>query len=205
MTSATRVVLCRHGEPEPSAHARFCGAIDVGLSAVGKAEAGALAAGLVAEAPAALYTSPARRALETARRIGSSLGLGPIVESKLREIDFGEVDGLRYDEVGAARPGFYGEWLRTPTRVRFPGGECFADLQRRALEALSTVTAQYERRTTVVVTHAGVIRSLLAAWLSLPDDAIFRIDQRYGSVNVVDWLDGTPVVRLINGLPGSSA
>ena len=47
--------------------------------------------------------------------------------------------------------------------------------------------------------NAGAIRALLAAWLHIADDAIFRIDQRYGSVNVVDWIDGVPLVRLVNG------
>jgi alpha-ribazole phosphatase len=203
--STTRVVVCRHGEPDSSAFGRFCGAIDAGLSPVGESEADALAAGLVAEAPAALYTSPARRALQTAERIGVRLGLEPIVEPRLRELDFGEVDGLRFEEVAAQRPELYGEWLRAPTQVRFPGGECYVDLQRRALEALSGITTLHRGGTTVAVTHAGVIRALLAAWLSLPDEAVFRIDQRYASVNVVDWLEGTLVLRLVNGPPASLA
>jgi broad specificity phosphatase PhoE len=98
---ATRVVLCRHGEPDESALGRFCGAFDVGLSTAGEAEADALGAALVAEAPSAVYTSPARRALETAARIGPILGLDPILEPGLRELDFGQVDGLMYDEVAA--------------------------------------------------------------------------------------------------------
>ncbi len=203
--SATRLILCRHGEPDESARGRFCGAIDVGLSPRGELEADALGAGFVAASPAAVYTSPMRRSRETAVRIGSALGLDPIADERLREIDFGEVDGLTFAEVEVARPDLYADWLRTPTLVRFPGGECFADLQGRAVEAATELTARHVDRTVVVATHAGVIRSLLAAWLSLPDEALFRIDQRYGSVNVVDWLDGTPVLRLINGLPGSAA
>ena len=202
MTGPTRLVLCRHGEPEPSARGRFCGAIDVGLSDTGRAEADALAAGLAAAAPTALYSSPARRAVQTARPIGVGLGLDVVVAPGLREIDFGEVDGLTFAEVEASQPVLYDEWLRAPTRVRFPGGECYADVKRRALETLAGI-AQVEG-TAVLVTHAGVIRALLGAWLSLPDDAIFRIDQRYGSVNVVDWIDGGPVIRLLNGLPGLS-
>ena len=199
----TRVALCRHGEPDASALGRFCGAIDVGLSAVGEAEARALAGSLAGAQAEALYTSPARRALETSGPIGDRLTLEPIMEPRLRELDFGEVDGLPYEDVAAHRPELYAEWLRAPTQVRFPGGECYGDLQRRTLAALSAITTRHEQATTVVVTHAGVIRALLGAWLSLPDEAVFRIDQRYGSVNVVDWLDGAPVVRIVNGPPAS--
>ncbi len=201
--SATRVVLCRHGETDPSALGRFCGELDAGLSPRGAAEADALAAALVGELPVALFTSPARRARETAERIGSRLGLEPIVEPRLREIDFGELDGLPFEEVEARWPELYGEWLRAPTRVQFPGGECYRDLRRRAVDALADVTALHPGRTAVIVTHAGVIRALIATWLSLPDEAVFRIDQRYASVNVVDWPDGTPVLRLLNGPPTS--
>jgi broad specificity phosphatase PhoE len=201
--SATRIVLCRHGETEASAQGRFCGALDVGLSVTGKAEAAQLAACFRPGAALALYTSPARRAFETAGPIGESLGLHPLVEPMLRELDFGEVDGLRYEEVAMQRPELYDEWLRSPTHVRFPGGECYADLQRRAVEALSALTARHEGEAAIVVTHAGVIRALLATWLSVPDEFVFRIDQRYGSVNIVDWLDGIPVVRLVNGPPAT--
>jgi broad specificity phosphatase PhoE len=50
-----------------------------------------------------------------------------------------------------------------------------------------------------------VIRTLLTYWLAMPDEALFRIDQAHGSVNVVDWQDGTPLVRLVNGSPASLA
>ena len=201
--STTRIVLCRHGETEAAARGRFCGALDVGLSPAGRDEAARLAAGV--GAAAALYSSPARRALETADPIGQRVGLEPIIEPRIRELEFGEVDGLPYEQVAALRPELYDEWLGAPTRVHFPGGECYADLRGRAVEAVSELVSKHEGETVLIVTHPGVIRALLAAWLLLPDEAVFRIDQRYGSINVVDWLNGTPVVRLLNGRPGSTA
>ena len=50
----------------------------------------------------------------------------------------------------------------------------------------------------MVVTHGGVIRAGLAAWLELPDHAIFRLDQRYCGVTVVEWIGDEPVVRVLN-------
>ena len=191
-----RIVLCRHAEPEASARGRFCGASEVGLSAAGRAEAADLARGL-GGAPS-LYSAPAPRATQTARPLGE-----PVVDERLRELDFGSFDGLTFDEAAAGWPDVYAEYLRAPTRVRFPGGETFAELRARALDVAGDVLGSLGDRTAVLVTHAGVIRALLAAWLCLPDEAVFRIDQRYAAVNVIDWPDGTPVVRLLNAPPGT--
>ncbi len=197
----TRVVLCRHGEPEAAASGRFCGALDVGLSPRGEAQARALSA-LDADV---LYTSPARRCLETARPVASRLAVEPIVEPRLRELEFGELEGVPYDEAAERWPEVYDEWLRTPTGVRFPGGERYAELRSRACEALAEIVRRHDGATAAVITHAGVIRALLADVLSLPDEALFRVDQRYGAVNVFEWLEGTAVVRLVNGSPASLA
>jgi broad specificity phosphatase PhoE len=188
----TRLVLCRHGEAEDAA-GRFCGSFDPALSATGRRQAEALAAVL---GESALYSSPARRALETARAMGRE----PIVDPDLRELDFGEAEGLSYEEVAERWPDLYTAWLRAPTEVRFPVGEPFADFRARVLAALARI-----ERDAVVVTHGGVIRTALAHWLGMPDDAIFRIDVSHGAVNVVDWQVGTPLVRLVNGSPANLA
>jgi broad specificity phosphatase PhoE len=187
----TRLVLCRHGEAEGAA-GRFCGSFDPALSAAGRRQAAALAA-VVGES--ALYSSPARRALETA----AAMGREPIVEQDLRELDFGEAEGLTYDDVAERWPDVYAAWLRAPTEVRFPVGEAFADFRARVLAALGRIEDG------VVVTHGGVIRTALAHWLDMPDDAIFRIDVGHGAVSVVEWQDGTPLVRLVNAPPASLA
>jgi broad specificity phosphatase PhoE len=51
----------------------------------------------------------------------------------------------------------------------------------------------------VVVTHGGVVRAGLAEWLSMPGAAIFRLDQHYCGITIVEWLGDTPIVRLMNG------
>jgi broad specificity phosphatase PhoE len=184
-----------------AARGRVCGRLDVGLSPAGEAQADRLAASLSSERPSALYASPVRRALETAEQLGSALRLEPRLDPRLRELDFGELDGLTYEEAAERWPELYETWMRTPTEVRFPGGESFADLKHRAIEVISGIVAAHAGETVVVVAHAGVIRALLVDWLSMPDEALFRIEQRYASVNVVEVLDGAVNVRLVNGAP----
>jgi len=199
----SRLVLVRHAEPAEDARGLCYGSLDVGLSAEGTRHAAELAAVLAGVKCDAVYTSPRMRALDTARPIAAAHELAPVVVDDLREIDFGDFEGRRYEEIEQTEPELYRAWMETPTRVRFPGGESYADLRVRALRALDTIRSAHD--CALVVTHGGVARAGLAAWLGMPDEAIFRLAQDYGGITVVDWLDGAPLVRLLNGTPASLA
>lgn len=195
---ATRVVLVRHAETEESARGRCYGRLDVRLSPRGLRQAQGLAAALADLPLAAVYASPLARALETARPIAAARGLEPAVGEALGELDFGELEGLRYDEIEAERPELFRAWMDDPARVRFPGGEGLSDLRARVLPALEEIRARHEREAVAVVAHGGVVRIVLAEALGLEDGALFRLDQAEGGVSVVDWLDGAPLVRVAN-------
>ena len=174
----TTLVLCRHAEAGNAEQARV------------------LAASLAALAPAAVYTSPLARAAETAVAIAAVHGLTPVRVDDLREIDFGDADGLAFDDLPySLQHGL----LNEPAGVHFPGGESYFELQERVCSALAQIVTDHSGRTVVVVSHAGSIRAALAGWLSMPGEASFRIDQRHAAVNVVDWHEGVPIVRLVNG------
>ena len=168
---------------------RCYGSLDVGLSDAGRAHARELADGVPA---GIVWTSPRLRARETAAALASS----PLVDDGLRELDFGDFEGRTFDEIAASEPELYRTWMETPTRMRFPGGESYADLKTRALRSLERIWSEGDA---VVVTHGGVIRAGLAAWLGIPDEWIFRIDLRYGGITIVDLVEGSPIVRMVNG------
>jgi alpha-ribazole phosphatase len=192
----TRVILLRHAEPADDARGRCYGRLDVGLSAAGFEHARRLPASLSPLDYDAVYTSPRVRARQTAEPLASARGLSPVIDDELRELDFGELEGRRYEEIEASEPELYRAWMETPTRVRFPGGESYADLRVRGLRALERIRARHDAA--LVVTHGGIIRAALADWLGMPDEAIFRLDQSYCGTSVVEWLDGVPIVRLLN-------
>jgi len=200
--AATRLVLVRHAEPDGPALGRVCGRTDVPLGAAGRRRADALGVALAASPLAAVYASPLARALETARPIAAAQGLEPVTCDDLRELDFGDVDGLRFEEVETRYPELARAWTETPASVRFPGGESLADLRARVLPAVAAIRARHRAAAVAIVAHAGVLRVVLADALGLPDDAFFRLDQAHGGVSVVDWLADTPVVRVVNAAAG---
>jgi broad specificity phosphatase PhoE len=174
-----RLVLCRH-------------------AAAGDTDGAARLAAVLAKLDvAAVYTSPLGRAVETARAVAAPHGLSPAVQEDLREIELGDVEGLQFEDFPSE---LQEALLDAPATVHFPGGESYQELQVRVVAALDELVVQHGGQTVVVVSHAGAIRAALATWLSVAPEASFRIDQSFGSVNIVDWFDGTPFVRLVNGM-----
>jgi alpha-ribazole phosphatase len=146
----------------------------------------------------AVYTSGLRRALETAQFLAAPSGLTPRVHPALRELDFGEWEGCSYDDIAAAEPALYREWMESPTTIRFPGGECFADLRARVLPALMEIRQRHAGSVVAIVAHAGVTRVVLAGALGMRDEEIFQLDQDYGALSVIDWFGETALVRVVN-------
>jgi alpha-ribazole phosphatase len=195
----TRLLLIRHAEPEAEARGRCYGTLDIGLSDGGLRQADRLARALAQNGLAAIYTSPRRRALQTAAALGRVHGLAPVVDERLCEIDFGDFEGRTYEEIEREHPELFRRWMETPTEIEFPNGESYERFQARALLALASILERHRGDTVAVVSHGGIARAILADCLSIPDAGIFRIDQSYGALSIVDWLDGVPIVRLING------
>jgi alpha-ribazole phosphatase len=196
---ATRLILIRHPEPVQSADGRCYGSLDVELSAAGLTHAERLARTLVQARLAGVFTSPRSRARAAAEAIAAPHGLPAVAVDDLRELDFGELEGRLYDDIRRELPDLYRRWMDAPTTVRFPGGEGYPDLRRRAVTAVDRLRAGHAGRAFAVVTHGGVARAVLAAALAMPDEAVFAIDQSYGAVNVIDWFGDRPLVRAVNG------
>lgn len=172
-----RIILIRHAEPAKSARGRAIGRTDVGLSREGAGRARELAAALVADR---VVSSPAKRARSTAAPIARACGVDLEIEEDIREIDFGEVDGQTFASIERARPDLYARWMRSPTAVAFPDGENWTELRERSTAALERLALTGERRTTIAVTHLGVILAILGRVLGLPDEEVFGLTIEHG-------------------------
>jgi broad specificity phosphatase PhoE len=190
----TTVWLIRHAEPDASVRGRCYGSLDAGLSPAGREQAARLAERLNAAPFAALYSSPRRRAIETAQAIGPNVSVVP----EFRELGFGDFEGRIYDEIAATHPDLYRQWMEAPTTVHFPNGESFTEMRKRVLASYRALLAQHAGSIIGIVAHGGVARIILADALGMPDENIFRIAQRYGALNLIRYLDGYASVELVN-------
>ena len=175
----------RHGESTWNSEGRFQGWLDAPLSPRGRAQAGALAVGLAETRFDALYTSPQRRARETAAACGTALGLAPVAVEDFREIGLGTWEGLTLETVLAQDGERYRRWLDAPVDHSPPGGERMAGLARRVGAALAELCVRHSEGRVLVVSHGGAISSALCGWLGRPLNSIWSLRLENASVTRV--------------------
>ncbi|MEU3861674.1 histidine phosphatase family protein [Streptomyces sp. NPDC028722] len=184
--SATRVWLVRHAQSHASVKKLIAGSRTChGLTELGREQAARLTARLAAEPPRpdALLTSPVRRARETAEVLTSGLGLGaPVVETQVRELDFGVADGLSVDEYQRVHGAF--DMTVHPDRPFAPGGETWNQFRTRAGRVVNHLLSCHRGSTVLVVCHAGLIAAAMSALLDVVPPVLFT--------------DATPAATSIN-------
>jgi len=198
MGAATTVWLIRHGLTE-GADNRCCGQYDVRLSTGGIQQAKTIAARLAHESIAHFYSSHLTRAVETARIVAEPHGMPFHIMNDLAEINFGDLEGLRYEEIEKRFPEIFRSWMTSPTETAFPNGENFTQMSARVLGAADFLLCRHRNECVAIITHAGVIRLILAQALCIPGNQIFKLAQGYGAINRIEYFQDGPVVALMNG------
>lgn len=160
----------RHGVSEWNAENRLCGRTDVSLSDEGRRQAVRLAERLRGLSPAALYTSPLRRAVETAEIIAAATGVKPIVDGRLIELNYGAWEGMTFAEVMELDADAYRAWDADPANVAPREGESGAQALARVAPFLDELAARHsgERDHVVIVCHKTICRLVACHALGLP-------------------------------------
>jgi alpha-ribazole phosphatase len=151
--------LVRHGVTRWNQEQRYVGFLDVPLSPEGKMQARQCAQALARFPVTAIYASDRRRALQSAAFLAELSGLSVCVSPLLRELHFGEWEGLAFEEVRQRDPERLQRWLRDPYCVAPPGGETLKNLFCRVKRFVGEVAGQ--EGTTVIFSHSGFIRTAL--------------------------------------------
>jgi len=173
----TRLIVIRHAQSLANAEGRIQGHLDFALSELGRRQSERLAARLAAAGVDALYTSPLKRARETADVLAARLGLTVEDVLALRERDVGELAGLNRAELLARFPQ-YGRPGADVSRIKVEGFEQDAELTERVTSTFRRIISAHEGGTVAVVTHGGVIGTVFRWALGLPRlrPARFTID-----------------------------
>ena len=158
------LVLIRHGQTRHNAERRFVGCSNPPLDETGLQQAQSLGEALRDLPLGGLYASPLQRTRQTAAPLGT-----PLILDGIKELDQGELEGKRFEDVGEDLADFFMAWAKDPTGVRVPGGETMDECQERACAALSGLVQAHEPGPPVVVlTHQMVLSVVLLRALGLP-------------------------------------
>lgn len=195
----TKILLIRHGHVEGIEPKRFRGRADLPLTALGLAQAQAVARRVASGwQPVRIYTSPLERCVATGAAIAEACGVGTEVVDALIDIDYGAWQGKTDAEVAASEAALYAAWHDAAELVRFPGGESLQDLVARAADALRDTLARHPDDTVVLVAHDSVNRALLLQLLDQPLSAYWRLAQSPCCINEIDVTDGQIEVLRVN-------
>ena len=165
----------RHGETDSNRQGLALGRADVSLNETGRRQAELLAVALSSQPMVAVYASPLSRTVDTARPIASANSLTVEIDSRLIEMDVGELDGLAFNEVRERYPGLLETWVSEGGAAHaMPGGERLIDVQARVTDAVRSLAELHPEQAICAVTHNFVILSLLADILGI-DLAGFRL------------------------------
>ncbi len=195
-TTATRLLLIRHGATAYTEEKKYSGRGDIPLSALGRKQAQAVARRVASFAPVAAVSSPLGRCTEKAAMLGAPVS----VDDDLVECDFGEWEGLTFAEVRSSYPDSLSAWLAS-TSLAPPGGESFEAVGRRVKAALARILAAHPGQTVAVVSHVSPIKLLLRDALAASDALLHRLFLDAAGLSIVDYYpDGGVAVRTINDI-----
>lgn len=191
---AQRLILIRHGQVEERYAGRFVGSTDAALSPAGLRQAQDLASYLAGKQPGACFCSPLRRCTATARAALAGLALQPEEDPDLREVDFGEWEGLSFSDIAGRDAAAVDRWARFEPGFRFPGGESIVDFTRRINAAAVRMTAA-PQETVVAFSHGGVIRFMLCALLRLDPRSYAAFEIRPAGVVELALFEGGALLQ----------
>lgn len=157
----TVIYLVRHGQSDWNAANRFQGHVDRPLTDLGREQAGELARELAATALQGIYSSPLRRALDTATAVAVGHKLEVVADDGLREVDVGSWAGLTRAEVEERYPGEFRRWVAGGDG--WEDGETYQQMSARVLACVLRIADAHEDGAILVVSHGGPIRAIQAA------------------------------------------
>jgi broad specificity phosphatase PhoE len=199
MEDKTRLYLARHGETTLSSEFRYVGHMDVDITENGVVQMHKLKDRLKNECLNAVYSSDLIRTKKGAEIIASCHDIEPTACKEFREINLGIWEGLTREEIIEKYPDEYRERLGNLGYSGIKKGESFHDLQKRVMKKLTSVLNELKGKNILLVAHGGVNRVILFDVLKLDLQLLPRIDQTYGCLNIIDYYEDGPVVKLVNG------
>lgn len=193
-----RLVILRHGETEWNREERFRGMADLPLTEKGLRQACCAAERIAALKPEVIYSSPLRRAVQTAEAVGNLLKLPVTLEDGLRDIDYGSWQGLSLKEAYHKYRKDYIQWLHNPQAVKFPNGESLPVVRDRVKSLIKDLREKHGEQSVLLVTHKVVCKVLVISLLGMDLSNFWQIQQDVACLDIFEQRSGFLMAHSIN-------
>jgi probable phosphomutase (TIGR03848 family) len=197
-TPMTRILLIRHAVNDFVKTGRLAGwTPEVHLNEEGVAQAAALGQRLASQRLHALYSSPLERTIETAEAIAvHHAGLEIRREPGIGEVRYGDWQG---QSIAALRMRKMWQVVQeTPSRAVFPNGEAMREVQARAVATIERLTVAHPRETIAIVSHADIIKMVMAHYMGVHLDMFQRFDIAPASISIIALGFNRPFIVTVN-------
>lgn len=171
------VLIIRHAETDMAG--TFCGQSDPPVNTAGHRQIQNLIASLHTERFQTIFTSDLQRSATTARALADSLTIPTIIRPALREIDFGQWEGLTWQQIEERDPTFAAQWLESFPRLTPPDGESVECFEARVTAEINDLLLQSEAQPIAIVTHAGVMRVILRTLCGIDDNSAWALTKSH--------------------------
>ena len=186
----TELLIVRHPETEANVEGRFVGRGDGPYTERGRRQLDLLVTRIVEFEPGVVWSSPLGRARRVAEAAALACGVPLTVDLRLRELDFGQAEGLTWSEIEDA--GFHFDYRSRSLPVA-PGGESREDIEARSAAFADSLVEWGGRH--AVCTHGGVFRAMLVHLLGLSTTDIWAFHIRNGAAAHVSVTDGHGMIE----------
>jgi alpha-ribazole phosphatase len=176
----SEILFIRHAETDLAG--TFCGHSDPPLNMRGRAQLSELLRALSAESIDEVYASDLQRTRETAEAIAEARAIECHLRPALREISFGQWEGLNWREVEQRHTAYSQRWIAEYPNLPAPDGESISDFERRVLAEVELLTMKAEANDIAVVTHAGVLRTVLCRLNGCHEEDAWELTRAYCSI-----------------------
>ncbi|MFC1982145.1 histidine phosphatase family protein [Chloroflexota bacterium] len=194
----SRLLLVRHGITEFNSNRRFAGYSDMELSATGCKQVERLRKHLAKENVDAVYSSDLKRALMTAEVICSGPRKDIIACPELREVNYGDAEGLTFQEISRLYPEVAELIANFSLQIKFPGGESFRGFIERTVKFLDRLKEHAPPETLLIVSHSGSLKVLVCHLLGIDQKHWRQIRIDNASLSIIETYPQGAIINLLN-------
>lgn len=194
----TKLIIVRHGETTWNVENKAQGSMNIKLSDEGVKQAKKLADRLSKYEIDTIYSSDLDRAYATAKEVACKIKKNIMVDNRLREMSFGNWEGLTISEIKKNYEKEYVVWRNEPHNASITNGETLIEVQKRTLEMVNEIINSNKGKTVLLVSHGMAIKTLILGIMEMPLSDFYKITQGNTCINIIEFKEYGPVIKTLN-------